>query len=247
MLDLGFATLLLLSDAALGVDLWATQRPSAAAIVGVAAIVVAGVVVLLVLLRSDEQAPPERPAAPPDLERDLSEVRRCRTDVHRALEQAHGPVRAALVELLDGPLLLLDRRVDELLEASRTLQTGAASADRLAAERADLQAQVEAEHDPRARALLQASLRDVVETERVQADLAQSARLTRLELRRLKTLLASLPVRIQSLDAQHTLDPSGLGDVESIARQLELAVCSSEEVLDAVLPRAEPPYTPCSV
>jgi len=246
MLDLGFANLLvLLSDAAGGVDLWATSRPSALTIAATAAALLAGTALLLVWLRDDGEEQPER-APPADLEGDLAEVRRGRAAVSAALDVAHGPVRAALVQLLESPLTALDQRVAELLDAARVLRTSEAAAERLAAERADLEGQLAHEGDARARALLQASLRDVLDAQRVHTGLRQSARLTRLELRRLKTLLGSLPLRIQDLDAQHSLDPSGLGDVESIARQLAQAVCSSGEVLGAVLLREPSPPTTCS-
>ena len=73
-------------------------------------------------------------------------------------------------------------------------------------------------------------------TEKVRKGLARNARLAGLELERMRTLLESLPTRVEELAARQILNRADQGDVEAIARQLELAVKSSGEVLDEVLP-----------
>jgi hypothetical protein len=136
--------------------------------------------------------------------------------------------------LLEGPLLDYDERVASLVETARgrRAQRTSRSVDD---HRAQLLVELEAEDDPRARALIEASLGDLDATRKLQQDLARNGRLALLELRRMKTLLTSLPARVRELASRQGLDQGHVGDVEAIARQLEGAVDSTQEVMEGAL------------
>jgi hypothetical protein len=215
----------LLTQLARGRDMWATQDPSGLglAVGAVLALVACGLAYLA--LRRDAEPRAATPAS--GLSAELDGVRRARQRLQEALAGTSPGMRAALTPLLAGPLHEVDQRVVSLVQAAGRAVPVESPAE--AAERERLRAQHESETDPRARALLAATLSDLEAARRVRQGLAMEARLARLELRRLQGLLEALPARLQALSSQQGHGSAG---VEAIARQLEQAVASTREVLE---------------
>jgi hypothetical protein len=219
------------------VDFWARTQPGTAGVLVVATLLVLGIVLAYRLLHARPEAPEPAPPLDELLEQEVRALARARERLAGELSRTDGPLRAALGSLIEGPLREVDRRAGELILAARACSAWRAAPDpRLDAERSRIQAQLEHEDDARARALLSASLRDLDAARRVRGDLEHTARLVRLELGRLRALLESLPARVQELAARQLVHRADAADVEAIARQIEMVVESTSEVLDEIVP-----------
>jgi hypothetical protein len=221
-------------------DLWALTTPSGLGIVLVSVLVGGGLVAALwSLLTGDEDdddppAPPRVRAALTPVERELDAIAQARSRLAAEMSRAVGPLRVAFDSLIERPLAAFEGRVEALVEAAR--DAGSPDRDpedaRLDAEGARLAAALEEEDDARAQSLLAASARDVEETRRARRAVRQNARLALLELGRMRTLLESLPARVQDLSRRQSLQGVPGDDVEALARQLEAAVSDTSQVLD---------------
>lgn len=226
-------------ERALGGDLWASSAPGLVGVLGVAVLVAAGVGAALWLLRDGKAGASPRAAAPggDPLAAELEAFAAARRGLEAELA-AH-PDRAAgsaLASLLTGPLEDLDRRVARLQRTLGSCRGDALATEALRVETEErrLRGLLAGEDDAGARALLEASLRDVAESARMHAGLVRRGRLAQLEVGRLRTLLEALPARLREVAAAQALAPGDTTDAEDIARQLELAVRSTSDVLEDV-------------
>jgi hypothetical protein len=228
-------------ERALGGDLWASSAPGLVGVLGVAVLVAAGVGAALWLLRDGAPAGPPRPTSGPVTGDPLAAELEAFACARRRLvdELAAHPDRAAgsaLASLLTGPLDDLDRRVARLQRTLGSCRGDALAGEALRVETEErrLRGLLAAEDDPGARALLEASLRDVAESARMHQGLVRRGRLAQLEVGRLRALLEALPARLREVAAAQALAPGDTTDAEDIARQLELAVQSTSDVLEDV-------------
>lgn len=212
--------------------LWIVSTPSLAAL-SLVLVSAAGVSLLVFLLvRADEGRAPEL-ALPAPLKREFLQLQDARRRVSASLRGASPELRGALEPLIARPLVLYEERVASLLQAGRLLPLEASEVERTLESRDQVLADLGRESDPRARELLESSLEDLERTRRVQVGLMRGLRLARLELNRLRTLLDSLPARIQELVAQRALHSQGRLAAD-IGVELEQAIQSTSQVLEEV-------------
>lgn len=209
----------------LALDLWAKADPSLLGTLAVALVATLALGATWWLLAQAESEQGE------GLEPERRAIARARARLDAALRGGDRTLQAALEPLLRGPLADLDQRVAALCAAAARVPPALDPARR--AQRQELAAALEREPDPRARALLAATLEDLDRAERAGESIGTKARLARLELARLRVLLESLPARIEELALRPLQrDPEGAAE---IALQLEQAVACTEQVLSDLL------------
>jgi hypothetical protein len=216
-------------------SLWTVQDPSTWGLLTAGLLAGVGIVAVLVLLRRSEDGPAAGPRVADEVIAELGAIQLARSALLSELDASPPALRAALRPLLDGPLLDYDQRVDALVSTAKAHGGPRKPDAALDGQRTRLLAELESEDDPRARALLEASLGDMDSTRQVQVALARNGRLALLELQRMKTLLVSLPARVRELASRQGLEQGEAGDVEAIARQLEGAVRNTQEVMEGAL------------
>jgi hypothetical protein len=237
---MGFAFLFQLAEQDRVGDLWLVQNPSAWGFLTVGLLAGAGVIAILLLLRRTEDEAHNASLGHDPVHVELRAVQQARAALLSELDAAPPALSAALRPLLERPLFDYDERVEALVATARVdatagSQSRSAERDALGDHRARLLAELEDEDDPRARALLEASLGDLETTLKLTVDLSRNRRLALLELRRMKTLLVSLPTRVRELASRQGLEHGEAFDVEAIALQLEGAVQNSSDLMTGTL------------
>lgn len=214
-------------------SLWSSSRPELLSALLVAVVLILGGVLVARLLADEPQAEEGDPWLATELER----VRAARDRATAAIRTSEGSVRGSLGTLIAGPLSACDERVQAIASALRSL-TRQRAASPPTGERRQLLESLARETDPRARQLLSASLADLDQVDRAQSDLESRARLARLELSRLRTLLEGLPERIRELESRRAFGEQAQAEV--VAEQLEAAVTRTSEQLVDLLGQPDP-------
>ena len=202
-------------------DAWAVGTPSLLGGLGGAAVL--GLALVVMARLGGELGDPEPSSTALGT---LGQLRALRADVQRRLDGAP-PARRAVLEHLLAPVLAdFDRQATQ---RERDVAQPVPDAARHAASRAELEGRLASEHDPRARALLEASLADLDQVQRVDAECAQRVRVAEFELLRLRTLLERLLSQLDALEH----GPSDADWESTLVTQFEEALHATQDVLEA--------------
>ncbi|MCA8926088.1 MAG: hypothetical protein KDD82_30055 [Planctomycetes bacterium] len=202
-------------------DVWAVGTPSWLGVVGGAGALTLALLVMGRLATDVADAEP-----PVGVLGTLAQIRALRAEVQRRLEASPAARRAVLEHLLVPALDDFDRQV---AQRERDAALHAPDVARHAATRAELGARLEAERDPRARQLLEASLADLAHVEQADAEFAQRIHVAELELVRLRSLLERLATQLDGFERS----PSQASWEATLVAQFEQALHATRDVLEA--------------
>lgn len=222
-------------------DIWQVSRPDAGGALLVILLLGGGLATAALLLRGPKRgaAPPDGPVGHDPIDRELAALSAARGRLEQELAREGQAIKAAVVPLIEGPLVELDKRVASLAAAGRSAAPiGAGEQARSSEELARIERALLEEDDPAARALLMASRQELLTADATRAALARRARLVALELARLRAALEALPARLREVAASQLA--GGDAEAEWIAHGLLDAVRHSSQVLDDVAPNARP-------